>query len=88
MFVVHVRASVWVWAWVWVSICARLRACAVHKCTHPSTHTKMCEAPACPSLVQDEIDAIYDKINSILNAEFEASKAYVPKEKDWLSSHW
>lgn len=46
------------------------------------------EAPACPLVLQDEIDAIYDKINSILDAEFEASKAYVPKEKDWLSSHW
>jgi len=38
--------------------------------------------------VQEEIDAIYHKIDSILNAEFEASKSYVPRPGDWLSSHW
>lgn len=37
---------------------------------------------------QDEIDEIYKKIDAILNAEFEASKAYIPRQKDWLSSHW
>jgi len=37
---------------------------------------------------QEEIDAIYHKIDSILNAEFEASKSYVPRPGDWLSSHW
>jgi 2-oxoglutarate dehydrogenase E1 component len=39
-------------------------------------------------MLQEEIDAIYHKINTILNQEFEASKSYVPQQRDWLSSHW
>jgi 2-oxoglutarate dehydrogenase E1 component len=37
---------------------------------------------------KEEIDQIQKKVNSILNEEFLASKDYVPKRRDWLSSHW
>jgi 2-oxoglutarate dehydrogenase E1 component len=39
-------------------------------------------------LPQEEVDGIHSKITQILNEEFEASKSYVPKKKDWLASHW
>ncbi|KAF2318683.1 hypothetical protein GH714_010040 [Hevea brasiliensis] len=39
-------------------------------------------------VVEEDIQKIQEKVNSILNEEFLASKDYVPKRRDWLSSHW
>ncbi|PKI65780.1 hypothetical protein CRG98_013852 [Punica granatum] len=39
-------------------------------------------------VTKEDIDKIQNKVNSILNEEFLASKDYVPKRRDWLSSHW
>ncbi|KAK3036201.1 hypothetical protein RJ639_030645 [Escallonia herrerae] len=37
---------------------------------------------------KDDIDNIHNKVSSILNEEFLASKDYVPKKRDWLSAYW
>lgn len=39
-------------------------------------------------VTQEDINRIQEKVNKILNEEFLASKDYVPKRRDWLSSHW
>ena len=39
-------------------------------------------------MTKEDIDKIQNKVNTILNEEFLASKDYVPKRRDWLSSHW
>jgi 2-oxoglutarate dehydrogenase E1 component len=39
-------------------------------------------------VTKEDIDKIQNKVNTILNEEFLASKDYVPKKRDWLSSHW
>ena len=39
-------------------------------------------------MTKEDIDKMLTKVNSILNEEFLASKDYVPKRRDWLSSHW
>jgi 2-oxoglutarate dehydrogenase E1 component len=37
---------------------------------------------------KEEIQKIHEKVNSILNKEFENSKEYIPKRRDWLSAYW
>ncbi|KAK2991202.1 hypothetical protein RJ640_027174 [Escallonia rubra] len=37
---------------------------------------------------KDDIDNIHNKVSSILNEEFLASKDYIPKKRDWLSAYW
>lgn len=37
---------------------------------------------------QEDIDRIQNKVDTILNQELLASKDYLPKRRDWLSSHW
>lgn len=39
-------------------------------------------------LSQEDVNKIQEKVNTILNEEFLASKDYVPQRRDWLSSHW
>lgn len=39
-------------------------------------------------VTSEEINRIQEKVSSILNEEFLASKDYVPQRRDWLSSHW
>jgi 2-oxoglutarate dehydrogenase E1 component len=39
-------------------------------------------------LTKDDIDKIHTKVTSILNEEFQASKDYIPKRRDWLSAYW
>lgn len=39
-------------------------------------------------VTKEDIDKIQGKVNRILNEEFAGSKDYVPKKRDWLSSHW
>ncbi|KAF5742660.1 putative 2-oxoglutarate dehydrogenase [Tripterygium wilfordii] len=39
-------------------------------------------------VTQEKIGKIHEKVNSILNEEFLASKDYVPQRRDWLASHW
>ncbi|KAJ1435522.1 Transketolase-like, pyrimidine-binding domain [Sesbania bispinosa] len=39
-------------------------------------------------LAQEDIDKIHNKVTSILNEEFLASKEYIPKRRDWLSAYW
>lgn len=39
-------------------------------------------------MTKEDIERIQNKVNSILNEEFLASKDYVPQRRDWLSSHW
>ncbi|KAL6619786.1 hypothetical protein ACP70R_034925 [Stipagrostis hirtigluma subsp. patula] len=37
---------------------------------------------------REDIQMIHDKVNKILNEEFEKSKDFVPKKRDWLSANW
>ncbi|CBI31715.3 unnamed protein product, partial [Vitis vinifera] len=37
---------------------------------------------------QEDIDRVQNKVNTILNEEFLASKDYVPNRRDWLSAYW
>lgn len=37
---------------------------------------------------KEDIDKIQNKVTSILNEEFLASKDYVPQKRDWLSAYW
>lgn len=57
--------------------------------SHPSTleiyQKKLLETG---ELTQDDIDKIHKKVTSILNEEFQASKDYIPKRRDWLSAYW
>lgn len=39
-------------------------------------------------LGKDEIDKLKAKVVAILNEEFESSKDYVPKKRDWLAAFW
>lgn len=39
-------------------------------------------------LSKEEIDALHNKVNSILNEEFINSKEYVPNRRDWLAAYW
>jgi 2-oxoglutarate dehydrogenase E1 component len=39
-------------------------------------------------VTEEDIHRIQEKVLSILNEEFLASKDYVPKRRDWLASHW
>ncbi|XP_031485503.1 uncharacterized protein LOC116254317 [Nymphaea colorata] len=39
-------------------------------------------------LTKEDVSAIHQKVNSILNEEFISSKDYVPKRRDWLSAYW
>ncbi|KAE8676346.1 hypothetical protein F3Y22_tig00111618pilonHSYRG00007 [Hibiscus syriacus] len=39
-------------------------------------------------VTQEDINRISQKVGSILNEEFLASKDYVPKRRDWLSAYW
>jgi len=42
----------------------------------------------CGEVSQQDIDRIQEKVNTILNEEFVASKDYLPKKRDWLSTNW
>ena len=37
---------------------------------------------------KEDIERINNKVNSILNEEFNNSKDYVPKKRDWLAAYW
>ena len=39
-------------------------------------------------LSKEGIDRINNKVLSILNEEFVASKDYIPQRRDWLSAYW
>lgn len=39
-------------------------------------------------VTKEVIDRMQNKVNSILNEEFKASKDYVPQKRDWLSNYW
>lgn len=39
-------------------------------------------------VANEDIERIHNKISSILNEEFIASKDYLPKKRDWLSAFW
>ncbi|CAG7861840.1 unnamed protein product [Brassica rapa] len=56
---------------------------------HPSTlqiyHKKLLE---CGEISQQDIDRIQEKVNTILSEEFVASKDYLSKKRDWLSTNW
>lgn len=39
-------------------------------------------------LGKEEIDKLRAKVVGILNEEFESSKDYVPKKRDWLAAFW
>jgi 2-oxoglutarate dehydrogenase E1 component len=40
----------------------------------------------CLSCVQ--VRGVHDRVQDILNTEYEASRSYRPSTKDWLASHW
>jgi 2-oxoglutarate dehydrogenase E1 component len=35
-----------------------------------------------------QVRAIHDRVQLLLNSEFDASRSYKPTAKDWLASHW
>lgn len=35
-----------------------------------------------------QVRAVHDRIQEILNTEYENSRNYRPSTKDWLASHW
>ncbi|KAJ6797765.1 2-oxoglutarate dehydrogenase, mitochondrial-like [Iris pallida] len=37
---------------------------------------------------KEDVERINNKVNSILNEEFNNSKDYIPKKRDWLSAYW
>eukprot|EP01018_Ginkgo_biloba_P020671 Gb_03657 [translate_table: standard] len=39
-------------------------------------------------LSKEEVDALHNKVNSILNEEFTNSKEYLPRRRDWLAAYW
>ena len=39
-------------------------------------------------MTEEDIKRIQEKVLAILNEEFLASKDYIPRRRDWLSSHW
>uniref|UniRef100_A0A1D1YN04 2-oxoglutarate dehydrogenase, mitochondrial n=2 Tax=Anthurium amnicola TaxID=1678845 RepID=A0A1D1YN04_9ARAE len=39
-------------------------------------------------IMKEDIDKIHGKVSSILNEEFNNSKDYIPKRRDWLSAYW
>ncbi|XP_068637184.1 uncharacterized protein [Aristolochia californica] len=39
-------------------------------------------------LSKEDIEKINNKVNTILNEEYEKSKDYVPRKRDWLSAYW
>lgn len=39
-------------------------------------------------ITKEGIEAIHNKVNSILNEEFINSKDYVTNRRDWLSAYW
>ncbi|KAI9128126.1 hypothetical protein K1719_001119 [Acacia pycnantha] len=57
--------------------------------SHPSS-LKIYEKKLLESgeVTQESIQNTYNKVNSILNEEFMASKGSISKKRDWLSSHW
>lgn len=56
---------------------------------HKSAHQQYIEKLIAEgSLSKEEIKSIHDKIQSMLNAEFDGAKEYKPQAKDWLASHW
>eukprot|EP00775_Hariotina_reticulata_P006514 gene6515-6741_t len=40
------------------------------------------------SLSKAEVRAIHDRVQHLLNSEFDESRNYKPTAKDWLASHW
>lgn len=56
---------------------------------HKSAHQQYVEKLIAEgSVSKDEIKAIHDNIQRLLNAEFDGAKEYKPSAKDWLASHW
>lgn len=39
-------------------------------------------------ITKQNIDRINNKVNAILNEEFNSSKDYIPQRRDWLSAYW
>ncbi|XP_078429347.1 uncharacterized protein LOC144701403 isoform X2 [Wolffia australiana] len=39
-------------------------------------------------VTKEDIQGMQNKVNSILNEEFNSSKDYVPNRRDWLSAYW
>jgi 2-oxoglutarate dehydrogenase complex dehydrogenase (E1) component-like enzyme len=35
-----------------------------------------------------QVRGVHDRVQDILNTEYEASRSYRPSTKDWLASHW
>lgn len=40
------------------------------------------------TMSKEEVDKLHEKVMSILNEEFNSSKDYVPKTRDWLAAFW
>lgn len=56
---------------------------------HRSAHQQYAEKLVAEgTLTPDELKAVQDKVAATLEKEFEDSKDYVPKPRDWLASHW
>jgi 2-oxoglutarate dehydrogenase E1 component len=56
---------------------------------HPSALTKYIAKLVNEGIITPEdFVSMKEKINNIMEEEFTASKDYVPKQRDWLASHW
>lgn len=56
---------------------------------HPSVLTKYSAKLVNEGIITPEdFVSMKEKINNIMEEEFTASKDYVPKQRDWLASHW
>jgi|TARA_B100001142_G_C14336929_1_gene656274 2-oxoglutarate dehydrogenase E1 component len=56
---------------------------------HPSALTKYSAKLVNEGIITPEdFVSMKEKINNIMEEEFTASKDYVPKQRDWLASHW
>jgi hypothetical protein len=51
-----------------------------------SVHSAPCPCTAALLLLQ--VRGVHDRVQEILNTEYEASRSYRPTTKDWLASHW
>jgi 2-oxoglutarate dehydrogenase E1 component len=56
---------------------------------HPSALTKYSAKLVNEGIITPvDFVSMKEKINNIMEEEFTASKDYVPKQRDWLASHW
>ncbi|KAF8071292.1 ogdh [Scenedesmus sp. PABB004] len=57
--------------------------------THKNSHQRYVERLLAEgSMDKAQVRAVHDRVQEILNTEYEAGRSYRPSAKDWLASHW